>query len=148
VFNALAEQTGYTAYELEHHVDLYRKLPTHEFSAIELFNEIERSLLDDDSHALTTAAEESMLNKSAVIEHASGYLVSGIDSDFEAQWLRDCGGILIHLIDQNAAQTGREVFIDHLDYIIVVSNSVKPNAPQLDIVLQRIMREMQAKKAA
>lgn len=148
VFDALAEQTGYTAYELEHHVDLYRKLPTHEFSAIELFNQIECSLLDDDPHALTTAAEESMLSKSAAIAHASGYLVSGIDSDYEAQWLRECGGILIHLIDQNATHSDRDLFIDYRDYIIVVTNTAEPTTPQLDIVINRILRDMQEKKAA
>lgn len=148
VFDALAEQTGHTTYELEHHVNLYSKLPTHEFSAIELFNQIERSLLDDNPHALTTAAEETMLSQKKIVAHASGYLVSGIDSDFEANWLRECGGILIHLIDKNDTNTEREVFIEHTDYIIVVTNTIRPDAPQLEIVLNRILRDMQAKKAA
>lgn len=148
VFKALAEQTHYSEYELEHHVDLFRKLPTHEYSAIELFNQIECALLDQNPHTLTALAEEDILSKKIISNLSNGYLVSGIDNDQEAQWLRECGGILIHLIDKSAPQLTPQVYIEHVDYIIFVSDRGLSGSVQLKAIINHMQRFLKGSEAA
>jgi hypothetical protein len=147
VFKALSAQTKYSEYELEHHVNLYNKLAGQEYSAIELFSQIECAFLEQNPNALTAAAEEDILSKKIIAQHSYGYLVSGIDSDIEAQWLRECGGTLIHIIDKSSPHLTPAVYIEHVDFIVFVTNQNEYNPLQMQAVVNHLYSQ-QTKEAA
>lgn len=148
VFAALAEQTHLSEFELEHHVDLYRKLPTHEYSAIELYHAIEVSMLSQDENALITAASDDMASKNIIINYANGYLLSGIDTDAEAAWVRKQGGVVIHLIDKSCPHATPSLYIDPSDFITSVSNRDCACSANIKSLINRLLRLVDRSEAA
>lgn len=148
IFTALADQTHLTEFELEHHVDLYRKLTTHDFSAIELYNAIELSMITQDHNALINAAVDDMHGKNIIIEYANGYLVSGIDTDAEAEWIRSQGGAVIHLIDKSCPHATPSLYIDPTDFITFISARDCACSAHIKSLVNRLLRLTETREAA
>lgn len=148
VFKELSLQTGYSEFELEHHVDLFKTLPGREFSAIELYCQIEQAIIEASPDALMHAAENDMLSKNVIAKLARGYLVSGIDNDTEANWLRELDGILIHVIDKNSPSLTPTVIIDENDIIISFDTFRSATRECMQPILNQIISLTKPRKEA
>lgn len=145
VFKCLSALTGISEYELEHHVDLHKKLNGRDYSAMQLYTDIERDLTSANPNALIDAAEEDMLSKRIIKRFANGYLVTGIDNEAEANWLRGCEGVLIHLIDTNA-HTPTPIAIHDNDFVIELSTSIPPTRDCLQPFISKLIALSKAQK--
>ena len=134
------------ALNITHHDFL--KLPKEEnlaglrFTKRQLMQAIGRSLREGDQDFLLKQLERRMHPRAHMYDYLlSGYLVTDIRLPAEAQWLRDHGGTLIHVIRHNAPQTHSDITEQVLpigsgDYVLNNSDTIE----ELDEKIKDLIR--------
>lgn len=124
VIDMVAMLLRISAHEFEHHFDKNVTLKKFNAPASSIFAKVEAAVCSGNKNALIEEALTAMERHDAIADMMAGTLISGINTDDEAHWLRHRGGQIIHIIDQDTPQLA---CITHhpSDFTIYINRNVK-----------------------
>lgn len=124
VIDAAAVVLGVSNYELQVKMNHLINLPLLHTNITDLKAKIRAAICMTNEFYLIDSLHESLNNENNkhISKLFSGNIVSGISTNEEAAYIRDCDGVMLHIINNNCAQASA-IIIEDNDIVINVRNS-------------------------
>lgn len=147
VIDAAAAILRVSAYELQVNTEQLKPIPLIKLSTKELMVKI-RSLLCEKNPYFFVDHLDAELNRrteTMMQKLFNGDIVSGIQTEEEADYIRSNGGIILHIIDNNSIEKTAFSILDN-DPVILTTNSTPPPENTLQKIAMSLMRHFNQQK--
>jgi hypothetical protein len=142
VIDAVAAILRVSAYELQVNIEQLKPIPLINYSAKELMIKIRAMLCEKNQYFFIDQldGELNSRNETMMQKLFNGEIVSGIQTEEEADYIRSNGGILLHIIDNNSIEQHAFGIADS-EPVILTINSTPSTENQLHEIAMSLMRK-------
>ena len=121
VIDMMASLFRITPHEYEHHFEKTKTITQFNQPANNMFRGVEASICAGNKNTLIDLCINAMARQDSISDRTEGTLISGINNDTEANFVRSRGGQIIHLINQDHLELA-ELVRSKNDFFIYINN--------------------------
>ncbi len=147
VIDAVAAILRVSPYELQVNIEQLKPIPLINLSANDLLIKTRAMLSENNSYYFTDQLDKELhrSNETMLQKLFDGFIVSGIKTECEADYIRSAGGIILHIIDNNSVD--KNTFsIAQGEPVILTINSTPPQESVLHQIAMSLMRHFNREK--